>query len=102
MSRADTFTTSLFTMRHLKNHVPKNHPLRLIRQVLNENLVKVSALALNAKIIAAHLMLLYWLQGKGVKNDANDAAASCIATKHAVYANIKDCAAGGAVCTPFA
>ena len=38
---------------------------------------KLTALRLNAKIIAAHLVAPYRLQGKGGKNDANDAAAVC-------------------------
>lgn len=38
---------------------------------------KLIALGLNAKIIAAHLVAPYRLQGKGGKNDANDAAAVC-------------------------
>lgn len=38
---------------------------------------KLIALGLNAKIIAAHLVTPYRLQGKGGKNDANDAAAVC-------------------------
>jgi hypothetical protein len=28
MREADTFTQSLFTMRHLDDFVPQNHPLR--------------------------------------------------------------------------
>ena len=35
------------------------------------------ALSLDARIIAAHLVAPYRLQGKGGKNDANDAAAIC-------------------------
>ncbi len=38
---------------------------------------KLVALSLNARIIAAHLVAPYRLQGKGGKNDANDAAAIC-------------------------
>ena len=38
---------------------------------------KLIAFGLNAKIIAAHLVVPYRLQGKGGKNDANDAAAVC-------------------------
>jgi transposase len=38
---------------------------------------KLIALGLNARIIAAHLVAPYRLQGKGGKNDANDAAAVC-------------------------
>lgn len=38
---------------------------------------KVVALGLNVKIIPAHLVTPYRLQGKGGKNDANDAAAVC-------------------------
>ena len=38
---------------------------------------KLSALGLNVKIIAAHLVAPYRLQGKGGKNDANDAATVC-------------------------
>ena len=38
---------------------------------------KLIAMGLNAKVIAAHLVAPYRLQGKGGKNDANDAAAVC-------------------------
>ncbi|ABM39758.1 IS110 family RNA-guided transposase [Polaromonas naphthalenivorans] len=38
---------------------------------------KLMALGLNVKIIAPHLVAPYRLQGKGGKNDANDAAAIC-------------------------
>lgn len=38
---------------------------------------KIIALGLNAQIIPAHLVTPYRLQGKGGKNDANDAAAVC-------------------------
>ena len=38
---------------------------------------KLIALGLDARIIAAHLVAPYRLQGKGGKNDANDAAAIC-------------------------
>jgi len=38
---------------------------------------KLTALGLNTRIIAAHLVAPYRLQGKGGKNDANDAAAVC-------------------------
>jgi len=38
---------------------------------------KLIDLGLNAKIIAAHMVVPYRLQGKGGKNDANDAAAVC-------------------------
>ena len=38
---------------------------------------KLIALGLDARIIAAHLVTPYRLQGKGGKNDANDAAAIC-------------------------
>lgn len=38
------------------------------------------ALGLKAKIIAAHLVAPYRLQGKGGKNDANDATAVCEAS----------------------
>jgi len=38
---------------------------------------KLVALGLIARIIAAHLVAPYRLQGKGGKNDANDAAAVC-------------------------
>ena len=36
MRGADTFTESLFTMRHLEDFVPSDHPLRPIRQMVNE------------------------------------------------------------------
>lgn len=38
---------------------------------------KLVALGLDARIVAAHLVAPYRLQGKGGKNDANDAAAIC-------------------------
>ena len=38
---------------------------------------KLIAMGLDARIIAAHLVTPYRLQGKGGKNDANDAAAIC-------------------------
>lgn len=38
---------------------------------------RLIALGLDARIIAAHLVAPYRLQGKGGKNDANDAAAIC-------------------------
>jgi transposase len=41
---------------------------------------KLVAMGLNAKIIAAHLVAPYRMQGKGGKNDANDAAAVCEAS----------------------
>ena len=44
MRGADTFTESLFTMRHLEDFVPAEHPLRPIRQMVNEALVKMDAL----------------------------------------------------------
>ena len=44
MRGADTFTESLFTMRHLEDFVPVDHPLRPIRQIVNEALVKMDAL----------------------------------------------------------
>jgi len=44
MRGADTFTESLFTMRHLDDFVPASHPLRPIRKMVNEALVKMYAL----------------------------------------------------------
>ena len=44
MRGADTFTESLFTMRHLDDFVPASHPLRPIRTMVNEALVKMDAL----------------------------------------------------------
>ena len=38
---------------------------------------KLRAMGLDARLIAAHLVATYRLQGKGGKNDANDAAAIC-------------------------
>lgn len=42
MRGAGTFTESLFTMRHLDDFVPTNHPLRLIRVMVNVALVRMS------------------------------------------------------------
>ena len=44
MRGADAFTESLFTMRHLDDFVPENHPLRPIRVMVNAALVKMDAL----------------------------------------------------------
>lgn len=44
MRGADTFTESLFTMRHLDDFVPASHPLRPIRKMVNVALVKMDAL----------------------------------------------------------
>ena len=44
MGGADTFTESLFTMRHLDDFVPANHPLRPIRVMVNAALAKMDAL----------------------------------------------------------
>jgi transposase len=44
MRGADTFTESLFTMRRLEDFVPANHPLRPIRAMVNEALLKMDGL----------------------------------------------------------
>ena len=44
MRGADTFTESLFTMRRLEDFVPKSHPLRSIRTMANQALVKMDRL----------------------------------------------------------
>ena len=44
MRGADAFTESLFTMRHLEDFVPDDHPLRPIRLLVNEALLKMDAL----------------------------------------------------------
>jgi transposase len=44
MRGADTFTESLFMMRHLEDFVPADHPLRPIRQMVKEALVKLDGL----------------------------------------------------------
>ena len=44
MRGADTFTERLFTMRHLDDFVPANHPLRPIKQMVNAALLKMDAL----------------------------------------------------------
>jgi len=44
MRGADTFTESLFTMRHLDDFVPASHPLRPIRKMVNAALLKMDAL----------------------------------------------------------
>ena len=44
MRGADTFTESLFTMRHLDDFVPANHPLRPIRLMVNAALLKMDTL----------------------------------------------------------
>ena len=44
MRGADTFTESLFTLRKLEDFVPADHPLRPIRVMVNEALVKMDGL----------------------------------------------------------
>lgn len=44
MRGTDTFTESLFTMRRLDDFVPKVHPLRAIRTMANQALVKMDRL----------------------------------------------------------
>ena len=44
MRGADTFTESPFTLHRLEDFVPPDHPLRPIRQMVNEALVKMDAL----------------------------------------------------------
>ncbi|WP_459204811.1 IS5 family transposase [Ralstonia pseudosolanacearum] len=44
MRGADTFSESLFTMRRLDDFVPKAHPLRAIRAMANQALVKMDRL----------------------------------------------------------
>lgn len=44
MRGADTFTESLFTMRHLDDFVPLDHPLRVIRVMVNKALANMDEL----------------------------------------------------------
>ena len=44
MRGADTFTESLFTMRHLDDFVPADHPLRVIRIMVNKALASMDDL----------------------------------------------------------
>ncbi|MGO4158678.1 IS5 family transposase [Cupriavidus sp. YAF13] len=44
MRGADTFTESLFTMRRLDDFVPKSHPLRPIRTMVNQAVAKMDRL----------------------------------------------------------
>lgn len=61
---------------------------------------KLSALGLDAKIIAAHLVSQYRLQGKGGKNDANDAAAICEAASRPsmTFVPVKTASQQGVLC----
>jgi hypothetical protein len=45
MRGSDSFTESLFTMRRLEDFVPANHPLRPIRAMVNEALLKMDNLS---------------------------------------------------------
>ena len=42
MRGADTFNESLFTLSHLEDFIPADHPLRSIRAMVNEALVKMA------------------------------------------------------------
>ena len=44
MRGADTFTESPFTLHSLQDFVPADHPLRAIRQMVNEVLAKMDTL----------------------------------------------------------
>ena len=44
MCGADTATESLFTMRHPDDFVPTDHPLRVIRGVVNKALANMDSL----------------------------------------------------------
>lgn len=61
---------------------------------------KLVALGLDARIIAAHLVAPYRLQGKSGKNDANDAAAVCEATTRPAmrFVSIKTVSQQGVLC----
>ena len=61
---------------------------------------KLVALGLDARIIAAHLVAPYRLQGKSGKNDANDAAAICEAASRPTmrFVPIKTVAQQGMLC----
>ncbi len=61
---------------------------------------KLIRLGLDARIIAAHLVLPYRLQGKGGKNDANDAAAICEAASRPTmrFVSVKTVTQQGMLC----
>ena len=61
---------------------------------------KLLTLGLDARIIAAHLVAPYRLQGKGGKNDANDAAAICEAASrpHMHFVPVKSVAQQSMLC----
>lgn len=61
---------------------------------------KLIALGLDARIIAAHLVAPYRLQGKSGKNDANDAAAICEAASRPTmrFVPVKTAAQQGMLC----
>ena len=44
MRGADTFTESLFTLRRLEDFVPEQHPLRPIRDMVNQALKEIEPL----------------------------------------------------------
>ena len=49
MRGADTYTESLFTIRKLDDFVPSQHPLRPIRQMVNEALKEIEEIVLRHK-----------------------------------------------------
>ena len=61
---------------------------------------KLMGLGLNAKIIAGHLVAPYRMQGKGGKNDANDAAAVCEAASrpNMRFVSVKSTVQQGILC----
>jgi hypothetical protein len=48
MRGADTFTEGLFTLKKLDDFVPGNHPLRVIRTMVNKALAEMGELWLYA------------------------------------------------------
>ena len=61
---------------------------------------KLMAMGLDARIIPAQLVLPYRMQGKGGKNDANDAAAICEAASRPQmhFVTVKTIAQQGMLC----
>ena len=54
MRGADTFTESLFTMRHLDDFVPADHPLRVIRVMVNKALANMELNGVRLQLIYLH------------------------------------------------
>jgi hypothetical protein len=54
MRGADTFTEGLFTLKKLDDFVPANHPLRVIRTMVNKPLAEIHRPVFECLSVSSH------------------------------------------------